>query len=58
MTSPFNPTGSASPTHVVLLDARGERSLWPVYLPLPPGWFPLHGPASYDQCLAHIESGA
>lgn len=37
MTQPFDPTGTSEPTHLVLVNTAGARSLWPVFLPVPHG---------------------
>ncbi|MFF4233585.1 MbtH family NRPS accessory protein [Streptomyces sp. NPDC001820] len=51
MTLLFDPTGTPGPTHLVLVNKAGERSLWPVFLPVPQGWRAEHGPASHADCL-------
>ncbi|WP_406397603.1 MbtH family protein [Streptomyces sp. NBC_00879] len=51
MTQPFDPTGTSEPTHLVLVNTAGARSLWPVFLPVPAGWAKEHGPASHEDCL-------
>ncbi|WP_328666140.1 MbtH family protein [Streptomyces sp. NBC_00322] len=51
MTQPFDPTGTPEPTHLVLVNTAGARSLWPVFLPVPAGWATEHGPASHEDCL-------
>lgn len=55
---PFDPTGSQEPTHLLLADDHGERSLWPVYREVPAGWRTVFGPAPYEECAAEAVRGA
>ncbi|MGI5375512.1 MbtH family NRPS accessory protein [Streptomyces sp. CA-251387] len=55
MTHPFDPAGTGDPTHLVLADAAGRRSLWPTWLRIPPGWTTDFGPASHEDCLRSID---
>lgn len=58
---PFDPTDTAQaqdPTHLVLENARTERSLWPAHIAAPDGWRPVHGPAPYEECTAHLDGAA
>jgi len=48
--SPFD-----APTEFLVLgNARGDRSLWPAWRDVPPGWTVLHGPAPRDSCTPHL----
>jgi uncharacterized protein YbdZ (MbtH family) len=58
---PFDPaepaaTGEAAePTHLVLGNALGEYSLWPVFRRVPEGWNTVYGPESYGRCVARLQ---
>ncbi|MFJ2743426.1 MbtH family NRPS accessory protein [Streptomyces sp. NPDC087440] len=56
--SPFDPPeqdAAGEPTHLVLSNADGAYSLWPVFRATPDGWTPVFGPAPYGQCTAHLQ---
>ncbi|WP_164540347.1 MbtH family NRPS accessory protein [Streptomyces abyssomicinicus] len=44
--SPFD----AATPFLVLVNARGERSLWPEWRGTPAGWTVLSGPAPREEC--------
>ncbi|MEV0318566.1 MbtH family NRPS accessory protein [Streptomyces sp. NPDC050658] len=55
---PFDPADTddaAAPTHLVLENALGEHSLWPVFRPVPEGWQAVYGPEPHGRCLAHLQ---
>ncbi|TGB13586.1 MbtH family NRPS accessory protein [Streptomyces sp. MZ04] len=55
---PFDPAGQddpAEPTHLVLENALGEHSLWPVFRPAPEGWRAVYGPEPYGRCVARLQ---
>ncbi|MFG2497643.1 MbtH family NRPS accessory protein [Streptomyces sp. NPDC048441] len=57
---PFDPVDSApgtdaEPTHLVLRNALGEYSLWPVFRQAPDGWTTVYGPESYGRCVARLQ---
>lgn len=55
MTHPLdNPQGK----FLVLDNAQGQTSLWPAFLPTPPGWSVVGGMAPLPECRAFIESRA
>ncbi|RSS52874.1 MbtH family protein [Streptomyces sp. WAC07061] len=37
---------------------EGRRALWPAFVPVPPGWRTLHGPAGRAACLARVADPA
>ncbi|MFB9593522.1 MbtH family protein [Streptomyces racemochromogenes] len=39
-------------------DDEGRRALWPAFVPVPPGWRTLHGPAGRAACLARVADPA
>lgn len=39
----------------VVVNARGQHSLWPAARPLPAGWQAAGVAGSRERCLAHIE---
>ncbi|MDQ0792602.1 MbtH family NRPS accessory protein [Streptomyces sp. B1I3] len=41
---PFDPGAEDDATHLVLENARGQLSLWPVWREVPPGWSARPGP--------------
>ncbi|MFF1546447.1 MbtH family NRPS accessory protein [Streptomyces sp. NPDC058291] len=56
MTHPFDPAGPADPSHLVLVDATGHRSLWPRWMPVPAGWSTEFGPAPHEDCLRALDA--
>jgi MbtH protein len=56
MTHPFDPAGPNDPTHLILTDAAGHRSLWPSWLPVPAGWTTGFGPAPHEDCLRTLDA--
>ncbi|MFI6348283.1 MbtH family NRPS accessory protein [Streptomyces sp. NPDC050560] len=58
---PFEPDpaggdGADGGTHLVLVNAAGLLSLWPVWRAVPDGWTVRSGPAPYDTCAAAVGS--
>ncbi|VXB14360.1 MbtH family protein [Citricoccus sp. K5] len=39
----------------VLVNDRGQHSLWPEFADVPPGWVVVHGPALRPACLEYVE---
>jgi MbtH protein len=52
----MNPFDDIEGEFLVLVNGRSERSLWPVFAPVPEGWEVDHGPAGREDCLRHVES--
>lgn len=52
MTNPFDDTDA---TFRVLINERGQHSLWPELADLPRGWVAVHGPGSHADCLAYVD---
>lgn len=59
---PFDPVGTGTgtgtdnePTHLVLENALGEHSLWPVFRRAPEGWTTVYGPETYGRCVARLQ---
>ncbi|MGV9385010.1 MbtH family protein [Nonomuraea sp. NPDC003707] len=51
MTNPFErPTAK----YLVLRNDRNQHSLWPSWIPVPPGWSVVHEAASKESCLRYI----
>ncbi len=50
-----NPFDDDSGTFYALVNAEGQYSLWPTFVPVPEGWTVAHGPAARQECLDHIE---
>lgn len=50
-----NPFDDENGTFLVLVNAEGQHSLWPVFAEVPAGWTTAHGPASRQECLDHVE---
>ncbi|RCV47604.1 cytochrome P450 [Marinitenerispora sediminis] len=40
--------------YLVLVNDRGQHSLWPEFAPVPAGWRTAHGADTRDGCLAHV----
>jgi MbtH protein len=51
----LNPFDDDSSQFLVLVNAKKEYSLWPVFADQPAGWAHCFGPASREACLAHVE---
>lgn len=43
------------PTHLILENALGEYSLWPVFRASPEGWSTVYGPETYGRCVARLQ---
>ena len=52
MTHPFE---DESAEYVVLVNERGQHSMWPPALDVPPGWRVAHGPAARQECLDYVD---
>ncbi|MFR9787181.1 MbtH family protein [Streptomyces sp. MB22_4] len=52
MTNPFD---SADCSYVVLGNAPGDHSRWPVGITVPDGWEVVHPEDSRQACLSYIE---
>ncbi|PZG01840.1 MbtH family protein [Micromonospora deserti] len=52
MTNPFDDENA---TFLVVRNDEGQYSLWPEFAEVPSGWAAVHGPASRQECLAHVE---
>jgi MbtH protein len=51
VTSPFDGDGP----FLVLLNDRGEHSLWPAATPVPAGWRTVLGPAPRTACDTYVD---
>ncbi|MEU6374869.1 MbtH family NRPS accessory protein [Streptomyces sp. NPDC046909] len=51
--TPFDP----GPPRLVLENAEGRLSLWPVWRDIPAGWEVRFGPAPYEACAIRLEAG-
>ncbi|MFH8756046.1 amino acid adenylation domain-containing protein [Streptomyces atroolivaceus] len=54
---PFGPGPEGRATHLVLENAIGRLSLWPVWREAPEGWSVRFGPAPHEVCAATLEPG-
>ncbi|MFG2718494.1 MbtH family protein [Streptomyces sp. NPDC048416] len=54
--SSTNPFEDESAQYRVLLNARGQYSLWPARTAVPAGWDCVHGPDARAACVAHIDA--
>ncbi|WP_286247348.1 MbtH family protein [Streptomyces graminofaciens] len=53
MSNPFeDPEG----VYLVLVNDENQHSLWPDFVEVPAGWRMVHGPASRQSCLEHVET--
>jgi MbtH protein len=50
-----NPFEDESGTFIVLTNAEGQHSLWPLSVAAPAGWETLFGPGTRPACLAYVE---
>jgi len=51
MANPFDDQDAA---FLVLVNAEGQHSLWPVFAQVPDGWSVSYGEAKREECLAYI----
>lgn len=49
-----NPFENADGTYFALVNAEGQYSLWPEFVPVPAGWTVAHGPAARQECVDHV----
>ncbi|WP_326701204.1 MbtH family protein [Streptomyces sp. NBC_01754] len=54
---PFDPGPEDADTCLVLENAEGRLSLWPVWRAVPPGWTVRFGPAPHAACTGVPEPG-
>ena len=56
MTSPLaaNPFDDADAQFLVVVNAEGQHSLWPVFADVPSGWAIAHGPSARPACLDYV----
>nr|APD71908.1 non-ribosomal peptide synthetase 9 [Streptomyces sp.] len=54
---PFDRGPEGRATHLVLANALGQSSLWPVWREVPAGWTVRFGPAPHEACAAAPERG-
>jgi MbtH protein len=52
MTNPFE---DQEAQYLVLKNAAGQHSLWPVFSDVPAGWSVAHGPQLKTDCMSYIE---
>ena len=52
MTNPFE---SPSATYCVLLNKRGQHSLWPDFISVPAGWIVVGPKGNCDACMRWID---
>lgn len=52
----LNPFDDDSLRFIVLVNERGEHSLWPIFAAEPKGWMCVHGPASRGECLDWVDA--
>ena len=51
-----NPFEDPAAEYLVLVNAEGQHSLWPVFVDVPVGWTIAHPAASRQACLDYVES--
>ena len=39
----------------VVVNERGQHSLWPEFADVPDGWVPVYGPAQRTECHDYVE---
>ncbi len=54
--APLNPFDDDRHAFHVLVNARGQYSLWPDFAEWPSGWQAAHGPATRTDCLAWVDT--
>lgn len=50
-----NPFEDPDASYVVLVNAEGQHSLWPILADVPDGWRVIFGEAERQECLDFIE---
>lgn len=50
-----NPFEDTMARYLVLTNAEGQHSLWPVFADVPAGWEVAHPEDSREACLAYVE---
>jgi len=50
----INPFDDPDGQFLVLINAEGQHSLWPVIAEVPAGWDAVHGPAERALCLDYV----
>lgn len=55
MRSPFDDRGD-EPSHVLLVNAAGEHSLWPVFAEVPAGWRTVLPASPHRDCAAAAQA--
>ena len=50
-----NPIDSQNATYFVLVNAQGQHSLWPDFIPVPENWTIAFGGDNRESCLHFIE---
>ena len=55
MSAAGNPFDNDQGVFLVLVNAEGQHSLWPEFVPIPLGWHTIHGPDSHAACNDYIE---
>jgi len=50
-----NPFEDPDASYVVLVNAEGQHSLWPILADVPDGWRVVFGEAERQECLDFIE---
>ena len=51
-----NPFDDENLGFLVLANAEGRHSLWPVSVDVPDGWRTVHGPADRAGCLRYVRA--
>ncbi|BAG20085.1 MULTISPECIES: MbtH family protein [Streptomyces] len=49
-----NPFEDDNAEYYVLVNDEGQYSIWPVFARIPEGWKTVHGAASRQECLDHV----
>ncbi|WP_019202090.1 MbtH family protein [Tsukamurella sp. 1534] len=52
----MNPFDAADGEFLVLINHEEQRSLWPAFAEVPPGWRTAFGPAPREACLDRIRA--
>jgi MbtH protein len=51
-----NPFEDPDASYLVLVNAEGQHSLWPVFADVPGGWETVFGEAGRQECIDYIEN--
>lgn len=52
----MNPFDDPDSRFLVVVNDEEQHSLWPAFVPVPPGWTVRHPEDTRERCLAYVEA--